>query len=183
MNRKLNSRQLLIKRIVKRNVLVMFSCERCCKSDHNYIVAVDRSKYANCIKDKKSYDLWINEATWNFIDRARQKFKKKMKTNCLKFEQQEHFVEKYNRLFRESNKKFKKENWKVFRLNKLRRHLDKRERIFIIQDFDLLDLLNNLNSDQESFMIQYFFDLEHFVSSKSLLMLIICFAKNLLIFN
>ena len=183
MNLKLNSRQLLAKRIVKRDVLVMFSCERCRKSDHNCIVAVDRSKCANCIKDKKSCDLWISEATWNFIDRARQKFEKKMKINRLKLEQQERFIEKYDRLFRESSKKFEKENWKAFRLNKLRRHLDKRERTFIIQDSDFLDLLNNLNSDQKSFMIQRLFDFEHSVSSKSSLMMIVCFAKNLLILD
>ena len=70
-----------------------------------------------------------------------------MKTNRLKFEQQERFVKEYSRLFRENSKKFKKKNRKVFQLNKLRRHLDKRKKIFIIQDFDLLDLLNNLNSD------------------------------------
>ena len=183
MNRKSDSRQLLVKRIVKRSVLVMFSCERCRKSDHNCIVAVDRPKCANCIKDKKLCDLWIRKATWNFIDRARQKLEKEMKTNRLKFKQQKRFVEEYGRLFRESNKKFEKENRKTFRLNKLRRHFDKREKASVIQDFDLLDLLNNLNSNQESFMIQRFSDFEHFVSSKFSLMLTICSAENLLILD
>ena len=53
MNCKSNSRQLLAKRIVKKNVLVEFSCERCRKFSHNCIVAVDWSKCVNCIKDKK----------------------------------------------------------------------------------------------------------------------------------
>ena len=183
MNRKSNSCQLLVKWIVKRDFLAMFPCERCRKSDHNCIVAVDRPKCANCIKDKKLCNLWINEATWNFINRARQKFEKKMKTNRLKLEQQERFVEEYDRLFRESSKKFEKKNRKILQLNKLRRHFDKREEIFIIQDFDFLDLLNNLNPNQENLMIQRSFDFEPSVSSKFLLMLTICFAENLLILD
>ena len=103
-----------------------------------------------------------------------------MKMNRLKLEQQERFIEKYNRLFCENSKKFEKKNRKTFRLNKLQRHLDKYKNFFIIQNSDLLDLLNNLNSDQESFTIQHFLDLEHSVSSKSSLMLTICFTKNLL---
>ena len=110
----------------------MFSCERCRKFDHNCIVAVDRPKCANCIKDKKLCDLWVSEAIWNFIDRARQKLEKEMKINRLKLEQQKRFVEEYGRLFRESSKKFKEENWKAFRLNKLQRHFDKREKTSVI---------------------------------------------------
>ena len=106
-----------------------------------------------------------------------------MKTNRLKLEQQKRFIKEYDRLFRESNKKFEKENRKVLQMNKLRRHLDKREKVFIIQNSDLLNLLNNLNSNQKSFMIQRFFDLEHFVSSKFSLMLTICFAESLLTFD
>ena len=161
----------------------MFLCERSRKSDHDCIVAVDRSKCANCTKNKKSCDLWINEMTWNFIDHARRKFEKKMKTNSLKLEQQERFVEEYTRLLRESSKRFKQKNRKTFRLDKLRRHFDKREKVFIIQNSDLLDLLNNLNSDQENFMIQRSFNLEHFVSSKFLLLLTVCFVESLLTFD
>ena len=57
MNCKLNSRQLLIKQIVKKNILVMFSCERCCKFNHNCIVAVNQSKCTNYIKNKESCNL------------------------------------------------------------------------------------------------------------------------------
>ena len=57
MNRKSDSRLLLVKRIVKRDVLAMFLCERCRKTYCQCIVFKNRSKYSQCTQNHKLCDL------------------------------------------------------------------------------------------------------------------------------
>ena len=162
----------------------MFSCERCHKTNRQCIIFNNRSKYSQYIQDHKSYDLWISETIWRFIDRVKSKLTKNVEKNCRELKEllneQRHCIEKYNQFFWKSNKKFKKKSLKILCFDKMRRYLDKRKEVSYTQNSDLLNLLNNLNSDQENFTIQCSFDFEHSVSSKCSLMMIICFIKSLL---
>ena len=171
MNRKSNSRQLLAKRIVKRDVLVMVLCERCCKANRQCIVSKDCPKCSQYIQNYKLCDLWISEAIWRFINRVKSKLNKNVEKNRCELKEllneQRHHIEKHNQFFRENNRKFEKRSLKALRLDKMRRHLDKREKTSLIQDSDLLDLLNSLNSDQETLMIQRSSGPEHLLTKIS----------------